>query len=276
LHDAGWQSWPRSDVVLGKPDRPLRALQPFEHAGGLVTETLPIAFAVSFDPTAAGHVARYHLASRSAQRALDELPAFPTSAIAVKAVWYLVRREGITRMPIWDGEPPRDDGNPDVTWQRTIEVDPAGNLADFEHHAIASRDELVAARAAMHDASIAMGDYLALVALHVSTKELPDWLWVTYWWHDRPDSGPFAEGHPPGSHYLMDVATQAGPPSFNPWLEARFPDGTRSNCVTCHQRAVRDARDYLPVTQGRLAVDDPYFRGTIPTDFVWTLALEAR
>jgi len=46
---------------------------------------------------------------------------------------------------------------------------------------------------------------------------------------------------------------------LQPWLEAHFPDGLQSNCVTCHQRAVVGAADYLPVTQGRLKSDDPYF-----------------
>jgi hypothetical protein len=265
-------------VVLDRPDRRIRALQPFAHAGAIVTETLPIGFAVAFDPTAAAHVRAHHLGSRSAQAQLAELPAFPRSAIALKLVWYLVRREGTTRMPIWDGEPPREGGNPDATWQRTIEVR-AGALDDFEHHAIASIDELRAARTAMHDATIALGDELALVAMHVSTKELPDWLWATFWWHDRPESGRFAEGRPrltgAAGHYLMDVALDGSAPSFNPWLEARFPDGTRSSCATCHQRAIRGAVDYLPVTLAPLAKDDAYF-ASYQTDFVWTLALEAR
>lgn len=281
LHAAAWETWPRSDVVLDRPDRRLRALQPFAHAGALVTETLPIAFAVAFDPTAAAHVRAHQLGSRAAQARLAELPAFPRSAITLKLVYYLVRRAGTTRMPIWDGEPPRADGNPDATWQRWVELGKDGvSLDDFEHHAIASAAELRAARAAMHDDTIQLGDALALVAMHVSTKELPDWLWATFWWHDRPAAGRFAAGRPAlagaAGHYLMDVALASDAPSFNPWLEARFPDGTRSNCVTCHQRAVRGATDYLPVTLAPLATDDAYFAGRYPTDFVWTLALEAR
>jgi len=281
LHAAGWETWPRSDVVLDRPDRRLRALQPFAHAGALVTEALPIAFAVAFDPTSAAHVHAHQLGARAAQARLAELPPFPRSAVTLKLVWYLVRRTGTTRLPIWDGEPARADGNPDTTWQRWIEVGEGGvPLDDFEHHAIDSDVELRAARTAMHDPTIELGDQLALVAMHVSTKELPDWLWATFWWHDRPAAGRFAAGRPTlagaAGHYLMDVTLAADAPSFNPWLEARFPDGTRSNCVTCHQRAIRGATDYLPVTLAPLAKDDPYFTGTFPTDFVWTLALEAR
>ena len=74
----------------------------------------------------------------------------------------------------------------------------------------------------------------------------------------------------------MDATFGTGAPCFNPWLEARFPDGMRSNCVTCHQRAVVGATDYLPVTTGRLRDDDTYFAGHAPTDFVWSIAFEAR
>jgi hypothetical protein len=74
----------------------------------------------------------------------------------------------------------------------------------------------------------------------------------------------------------MDATFTTDGACFNPWLEARFPDGLHSNCVTCHQRAVVGATDYLPVTRGRLRDDDPYFRGHPPTDFVWSIAFEAR
>ena len=63
---------------------------------------------------------------------------------------------------------------------------------------------------------------------------------------------------------------------MNPWLEARFPGGLSSNCLTCHQRAAYGASDYLPVTHQTLAVGDPYFTGKTTTDFLWTLAFEAR
>jgi hypothetical protein len=63
---------------------------------------------------------------------------------------------------------------------------------------------------------------------------------------------------------------------MNPWLEARFPNGVRSNCLACHRRAAFGATDYLPVTRGDLSLDDPYFAGKVATDFVWSLALEAR
>lgn len=219
-----WQTYERSDAVLGRPDRPLRALTP---------PMADTAFTVAFDPTAAAHIRANHLGSRAAQAGLATFPAFPTSAIAVKLVWHRVR----DTVPVWDHG-----------W-RDAPID----LARMIHHPV-NAAELPSARVAMP--GIQLGDELALVAMHISTKDLPDWLWITFWWSEQG--------------YQMDTTTAAGAPSFNPWLEARFENGEQSNCVTCHQRAVRGAREYLPVP----LVPDPH--PGFQTDFVWTLALEAR
>jgi hypothetical protein len=73
--------------------------------------------------------------------------------------------------------------------------------------------------------------------------------------------------------YAADTPRDAdgGPHScMNPWLEARFPNGLHSNCVACHQRAIVGATEYLPVTRGS---EKP---AGMQTDFVWSIALEAR
>ena len=388
-----WQHFVRSDVVFGQRDRVFRPLRPFRNGETIEAETLPVMFAVAFDPTAAAHIQRYALGSRAVLRAIHAVPEFPRSAIALKLVWYPVHREGRTTLPIWDGDPVNPDarGNPDRTWRRTVTIEPLsagsakgaaggevnagsakgaageevnagsakgaageevnagsakgaageevkaageevkaagekrsaaretesaaretenaarehGNAAGegrgaigsrvvpldaFLHHAIDSAEELAAARTVAHDPSLVLGDYVVLLGMHVTTKEIPDWVWATFWWHDRPDEGRFAEGRPAmlegaASHYLMDVAYSAETPResdgtphacMNPWLEARFPGGLHSNCLTCHQRAAFGAASFLPVTRRALAADDPYFAGKTTTDFLWTLALEAR
>jgi hypothetical protein len=301
---ASWQSWPDSDLVLGAPDRIYRRLQPFRIGERLEEETLPLMFAISFNPEAAGHVRKHRLATRTGLRAAgDAIPAFPRGAVVLKAVWYPVHHAGVTIVPIWDGEPAQPDvaGNPARTWSRTIAVDPAGDdhvvagvhhvpLDAFVHRTLDSDEEVAAARTASRDPSLELGDHVVLIAMHISTKEIPDWVWATLWWHDRADEGPYAEHRPaaltgPARNYLMDVAYSAQTPAepdgsphvaMNPWLEARFPGGLHSNCVACHQRAALGAADYLPVTRGALRPGDPYFAGKVRTDFVWSLALEAR
>jgi len=309
-----WASWTPSDQLFGGAPAggapKLRKPRPFRIGDAVERETLPVMFDIVFNRSAAAHVHANHLDRAATLRALAEVPAFPTDAIAMKLTWYPVRAHGLTAMPIWDGAP-GDDGAPapDRDWPRAIAVDPSRDdipadeeqdgaieaqggatrrahvvpLAAFVHHTLERDDELASARQATGDPTLERGDALALVAAHVSTKELPDWVWVTLWWHDRPDAGPFAEGRPAAlspdraaAHYVMDVAFSSSAPCFNPWLEARFVDGTRSNCATCHQRAVVGATDYLPVTRAPLVASDPYFEGHPQTDFVWSLAFEAR
>jgi hypothetical protein len=55
-----------------------------------------------------------------------------------------------------------------------------------------------------------LGDYVALVAVHVITHEIPGWVWATFWWHDEPDAAPFGGDRPKTignvfRHYLMRV-----------------------------------------------------------------------
>lgn len=282
-----WAHWDATEQLFQHaapaPAR-FRTPRPFANAGTLDVETLPVMFDVRFDPVAARHLRIQHLGERAVLDALPELPAFPSDALAVKLTWYAVKAHGLTTMPIWDGEPARERGNPDRSWQRTIEVDPDGTrgvpLSAFIYRELATDGEVESARIAAHDPTLARGDFVALVAAHVTTKEIPDWTWQTYWWHDQPDAGRFAAGRPPlegaAAHYLMDATYSTDQPCFNPWLEARFPDGLESNCVTCHQRAIVGASDYLPVTRGRLRDDDPYLAKRVQTDFLWSVAFEAR
>ncbi len=144
---------------------------------------------------------------------------------------------------------------------------------------------------------LAPGDHLILVGAHLATKEIREWVWGTLWWHDRADAGPFAAGRPasiasPWTNYLLHVAFDAQKPAaadggphvaFNPWLEARFPDGgkgggTSSNCLACHQRASYPAVDFLPVTRGLpdTRADPAFARDRLRTNFIWAIALHAQ
>lgn len=136
-------------------------------------------------------------------------------------------------------------------------------------------------------------DYLALVAIHITTREAPDWVWATLWWHDAPDEAPFGQDRPetvgfPFDQFRMNVAQSADVPveadgsqhiSFNPYLEAGFALGTESNCLACHQRATWTANgpgEVYPVLRGSISPDDPFFAGKLRTHFLWSLVFRPR
>jgi hypothetical protein len=138
-----------------------------------------------------------------------------------------------------------------------------------------------------------IGDYVALVAAHVSTRETPDWVWATFWWHDDPNAAPYGADRPRTipevfRNYRMNVAYSADTPrepdgsprvTFNPYLEAAFSYGPKSNCVACHQRAVigpEGPGPVFPVLRGQLSKQDPLYAGKVRLDFLWSLAFETR
>ncbi len=136
------------------------------------------------------------------------------------------------------------------------------------------------------------GDRLALVGLHLAVKTPAGWVWSTLWWHDHPADGAFATGRPqsipePWNNYLLDaVAGQDLPdasgslrPCFNPWFEARFPDGgggggVDSNCAGCHRRATYPAVTFLPIRRSSSPREaDPAFApDRVQTDSMWAIA----
>jgi hypothetical protein len=257
------------------------------------------------------------------------IPPFPAQAMVLKTVWWPVAQDAITPLPVWDAElnPVRPSGNGYTSWQRAVAINPLGHpanastrdisfagrtfskvrqfdLAAFYHVVLDARlaERLMRDRESRSTAFIALGrtlkagDSLVLVGANLATKELSDWIWAAFWWHDLPDQGPFAADRPERvrskwSSYLMQVAFDSSTPAeldggahicFNPWLEGRFPDGgggggTSSNCLACHRRASYPAVDFLPVTRGdRERNDDPaYAAGRLRTSFLWSIAMHA-
>jgi len=141
--------------------------------------------------------------------------------------------------------------------------------------------------------AITEDDYLALVAVHVTTREAPDWVWVTLWWHDQPDAAPYGNDRPPAVLFPFDqfrmevaqsgdvpVASDGGPNiTFNPYLEGGFALGVQSNCIGCHQRAVWTASGFgevYPVHRGSISPNDPFFAGKLQTHLLWSLVFRPR
>jgi hypothetical protein len=143
---------------------------------------------------------------------------------------------------------------------------------------------------------LAAGDQMVLIAMHATTREIPEWTWMTFFWHDHPDDGPKAADRTPQvkgvwRNYLMDVSFDAVLPrendggphiAYNPVLEARFANGLLSNCLTCHRRSTWPQEDFLPITRGDGGTvnkalfppdgKDPAFaEDKVRLDFLWSI-----
>jgi hypothetical protein len=234
---------------------------------------------------------------------------YPREAMSLKIVWTHVPKGGFTALPVWDEKPlvAVAPAQPPESWSRVVAIDPsratipAGEKRDitlagkqFKGAAVVPLSAfyhfaLGAAQVALVPGAVE-GDYMAVTAFHYTTKEIPNWVWATFWWHDSPGTGRFASNRPdasvlkaPWRSYLMDVGYDMDKPSevdgsakivFNPYLEARFPNGVNSNCMSCHQRAVWQKQDFLPVTRGAAKPDDPHFKDSTAVDFLWSLIFE--
>lgn len=147
---------------------------------------------------------------------------------------------------------------------------------------------------------------MRLVALHIMTKELHDWVWITLWWSpdpnsdfgaDRPASitGPFAhykmcvvtayaeKDTQPGSRFAglhptlgaaLDSVAARGPSTWcsNPYLETPERAAT-TNCIGCHQHGgTGETTDTILSAPARF----PDFartklRTTFPSDYSFTM-----
>lgn len=249
--------------------------------------------------------------------------------------------------------PPPAGGLPPMhtTWREGVAVDPAGryregsievvtvngvatpapvvSLSRFYAHRLASAADVADARVYLTMMSSAaneqerfvtnpgqvpeIGDYIVLLAMHVTTKEMDDWTFQTFWWTTTPNVAPFGADRPasiraPFDNYVTCTAYStvsprgpggALPICFNPYLEADLgatkpyamdgksfpPDpmaGTQSNCMNCHRRAAFPAFDAKAPSadfghvynDGYRAPNDPYFARVLKTDFMWSISLK--
>ncbi len=152
------------------------------------------------------------------------------------------------------------------------------------------------------------GPVYRLAALHLMTKELDHWLWITLWWSPEPDRDFGADRPPqiaalggPWRNYKMCVvtafderdpdprggaiaadlglalaATGAGPgaPSWcsNPYLELGHGNAA-SNCLGCHQHGgtAIGVDQILGDPDGFPSLGRTQLRDNFPADYSWAL-----
>jgi hypothetical protein len=161
-----------------------------------------------------------------------KVPDFPARAMTIKTVWWPVAGSGETAIPIWDNDParPLSQGNDFPTWKRVVVVDgqrvtvPDAEFMDaqyrgklFPHSHVVGVGSLYGFKVdqttvdavtnnpdpglrtsiqSMLGRSLRAGDFMVLVAMHTTSKEIDDWTWQTFWWHDKPNDGPYAADRP--------------------------------------------------------------------------------
>lgn len=179
---------------------------------------------------------------------------FPADAVLVKASWY--------RANFGLKVPTRDTSADTLKKRLAGELDEGGWGKSGEGEADPTESDIYTVK--MSD-----GTRFRLAALHILTKELRDWFWITLWWSPDADSD-YGADRPaaikalgePWSHYKMNVsvafeerdpdprggfagslgdaiaATYAGKgkPSWvsNPYLE-KGAKNAQTNCIGCHQ-----------------------------------------
>jgi hypothetical protein len=218
---------------------------------------------------------------RLAQSSEREVPAFPPGSIVLKTIWKLisVRFPSTNGVPSWQPMTPPFCHNltvnpPEGGWTKSVMVEPKEkpcvNLAAptipvtcFFYIRMNAREAeiLNSASPEIVDQTFINpaqdGDYLVLLGFHAITREVPQWTWSTFWWHNQPDIGPYSEDRPgaevlsgPWRNYLMDSTLSMYTPTendgkekicFNPYIEAGNQNGVSSNCINCHSRSTYPA-----------------------------------
>lgn len=208
---------------------------------------------------------------------IGRIPVFPSASVLTKPTYFVGKPDssGLIRMPAWPGTPDPAKAYPWATWNNYVFIDihnqqPAGkkivtapnnptdaqvtgatcNLNDFIHYTLTAEEAFYMNEHQDKGSSqFRAGDLVILVAMHVTTKEISNWTWQTYYWAPDPanpllPSSTFAASQRPAAitgapaHYAVSAAyamvwpnqpitggTNTGVTpiiAFNPYLEAPF------------------------------------------------------
>lgn len=210
-----------------------------------------------------------------------------------------------------DGEMPRDAVLVKADWHRKLAGE---NLPIFDTSAGRMRERLAGTAdwadgdgstnpdpSAIYTVTLPNGNEFRMPALHIMTKELDHWLWITLWYSSTPDSD-FGADRPttlagPWKNYKMCVSSSylegdadprggqagslgdalaavnggVGSPSWcsNPYLE-RGAGNAATNCIGCHQHGgtMLTPEDILATEphNGATRVRNNFF-----TDYLWAI-----
>ena len=213
--------------------------------------------------------------------------AFPLDSVVVKASWR--RAQFGLRLPTYETSAP---------WLSWL-LDP-DNLADWG----SGEDQADPGPEQIYTQRTPGGNTYRLAAMHIMTKELDHWTWITVWWSREPDTD-FGADRPAGldgvwRNYKMCVATAydegdpdptggfagtlgaalaathggVGAPSWcsNPYLELGEGNAD-TNCIGCHQHGLTGAvvQDILADADSFPAHGKTLLRNNFPSDYSWAV-----
>lgn len=281
----------------------------------------------------------------AALQAAGENVDLPLSYVSTKHMYWPVRSDGLTPLPVWQNNlPDWFSGYAGYeVWNTLVAIDPSGSqgksdvlvdylyglqtpeganippqkrharvvdLQDFYHHKVTQDDWdmfteadkaiITAASLWLYDEPFKVGDYLATVAMHVVTKEIPSWSFQSVWWSPTPNHGQYATDRPedlkaegPWDQYLLTDSYDFPVDSegnldiaVNPYIEGVIhPIAT--NCRNCHVRAgYPSSPSATPHTSYQnaacpglltlLTPDNACFEGIALSDFAWIIPDRAK
>jgi hypothetical protein len=138
------------------------------------------------------------------------------------------------------------------------------------------------------EATPAPGDYAILVGMHVTTKEIDDWTWQTFWWTPDHNANPLSRDQTKEvvgiwknfamspAYYMVEPPASKNPGQdlvgYNPYLELDLaPIGQRSNCMSCHRAATWPGLSYNGHFNGAINPAGPEFANQLKLDFLWSI-----
>ncbi|MFT6814892.1 MAG: hypothetical protein ACJAZ3_000788 [Sphingobacteriales bacterium] len=193
-----------------------------------------------------------------------EIPFFPANTITIKPVFKLLptsNGQTLFKIASWNGTIQELRAYPESAWSTSVTVDITNinreegsifGINNFIHYKLNDEDAYFFNKEFSENEqnkfNAKAGDIAILVGMHVSTREITNWTWQTFWWTPdannppSPSSKAIAKMRPKElkgapEHYAMAVAYYMVNPNepydgtnvlgranyaFNPYLEAGF------------------------------------------------------
>jgi hypothetical protein len=247
-----------------------------------------VAVTVGYDPEAQAFAQKNNLFSKAALTALynpngpdaQSIPTFPNTAVTTKPTYKVVSKAhmingSIYVMPAWPGTPDPSKVDPKVgygeeQWPGCVYIDTKNTgpskadgvdancsgptprntfgLGDFIAYPVTSGNLTSFQDLTDSPTPLVVGDYVILVAMHVTSREITEWTWQSYFWTPNPLKPPLpssietvkarpAQLKGPAAHYALSIGYQMVAPNqpvddgksvglpviaYNPYLEADF------------------------------------------------------